>query len=178
MRNASSRPLQRGDASPRPLQRSDGPGPNLRSSGKRAEPSLRARALRLLARREHSREELRRKLAPHMAEGEDLESLLDDFTQRGWLSDARFAEQAIRAKARRFGPLKLAQHLRERGLDEEAIAAGFHAAGEEGMASIEAVWKSRFHAPPADDRERARQIRFLQGRGFALEHILKFLREA
>jgi Uncharacterized protein conserved in bacteria len=141
------------------------------------EPSLRARALRLLARREHSREELRRKLLPHLAETDNVESLLDDFTQRGWLSDARFAEHSIRAKARRFGPLRVAQHLRERGLDEEAIAAGFHAAGQDGIASIESVWKSRFHAPPADDRERARHIRFLQGRGFALDHILKFLRQ-
>ena len=142
------------------------------------EPSLRARALRLLARREHSREELRRKLVPHLAESDDVESLLEDFTQRGWLSDARFAEQSIRAKARRFGPLKVAQHLRERGVDEEAIAAGFHAAGQEGIASIESVWKSRFRALPADDRERARHIRFLQGRGFALDHILKFLRSS
>ncbi len=142
------------------------------------EPSLKARALRLLARREHSREELRRKLSAHAQEGDNVAALLDDLAARGWLSDVRFAEQAIRARARRFGPLKLAQHLRSCGVDEEAIAAGFHAAGEDGLASIEGVWKSRFGAPPADDRERARQIRFLQGRGFALDHILKFLREA
>jgi regulatory protein len=141
-----------------------------------SEPSLRARALRYLARREHSREELRRKLAGFVAEGEDLEAVLDEMAAKGWLSDARFAEHAIRARARRFGPLKLAQHLRERGLDEEAIAAGFHAAGEEGVASIEAVWRSRFHAPAADERERVRQIRFLQGRGFALEDVLRFLK--
>jgi regulatory protein len=141
------------------------------------QPSLRARALRLLARREHSREELRRKLVPHLTDSDDVESLLDDFTQRGWLSDARFAEQSIRAKARRFGPLKVAQHLRERGLDEEAIAAGFHAAGQDGVASIEAVWGSRFAQRPQDDRDLARQVRFLQGRGFAVADILRFLRE-
>ena len=142
----------------------------------RSEPSLRARALRLLARREHSREELRRKLVPHLAGSDDVESLLDDFTQRGWLSDARYAEQSIRAKARRFGPLKLAQQLRERGVDEEAIAAGFHAAGRDGVACIETVWKSRFRARPEDDRELARQVRFLQGRGFAVADILRFLK--
>ena len=142
----------------------------------RPAPSLRARALRYLARREHSREELRRKLAAHVEEGEDLEAVLDEIAAKGWLSDARCAEHAIRAKARRFGPLKLAQQLRERGLDEEAIAAGFHAAGQEGVASIAAVWRSRFHAPAADERERLRQIRFLQGRGFALDDVLKFLK--
>jgi len=143
----------------------------------RTEPSLRAGAMRFLARREHSRDELRRKLSPHAAAGEDLEMILDELAQRGWLSDARFAEQTIRAKARRFGPLKLAQHLRARGVGEEAIAAGFHAAGEEGIASIEAVWKTRFRTRPTQDRELARQARFLQGRGFAVDDILRFLRE-
>lgn len=140
------------------------------------EPSLRARAMRFLARREHSRAELRRKLAPKATEGDDLEILLDDLAQRGWLSDARFAEQSIRAKARRYGPMKLAYQLRGKGVGEEAIAAGFHAAGADGLSSLEAVWKSRFKAWPGEERERGRQVRFLQGRGFPLEVILKFLK--
>jgi regulatory protein len=142
----------------------------------RSVPSLRARAMRFLARREHSRVELRRKLAPKAVEGEDLDALLDDLAKRGWLSDTRFAEQSIRSRARRFGPLRLAQQLRSRGVDDEAIAAGFHAAGVEGASSIESVWASRFKALPVDERERGRQVRFLQGRGFALDDILKFLR--
>ncbi len=140
------------------------------------QPSLRVRAMRFLARREHSREELRRKLLAHAGEGEGLEAVLDDLERRGWLSDARFAEQSIRAKARRYGPARLAHALRAKGLDDEAIAAGFRAAGADGASNLEAVWKSRFKSPPKDDRERARQVRFLQGRGFALEEILRFLR--
>ena len=132
--------------------------------------------MRFLARREHSRDELRRKLFPRLVEGDDLEGVLDELASRGWLSDARFAEQAARAKARRFGPLKLAHYLKERGVGEEAIAAGLRAAGSDGRASLEAIWRSRFKAPPADDRERARQVRFLQGRGFALQDILKHLK--
>lgn len=143
---------------------------------RKAEPSLKARALRLLARREHSRDELRRKLDSHAVEGDNVEALLDDLAHRGWLSDVRFAEQTIRAKARRFGPFKLAQQLRARGVNEEAIAAAFHAAGADGHSSIETVWKSRFHELPADERELARQVRFLQGRGFALDDILRFLK--
>lgn len=142
----------------------------------RQEPSLRARAMRFLARREHSREELRRKLAPKVAEGEDLEAVLDDLASRGWLSDARFAEQSIRAKARRFGPRRLAEQLRAKGVDDDAIAAAFREAGEEGASSLDRVWASRFRDAPADERERARQVRFLQGRGFALEDILRFLK--
>jgi len=143
----------------------------------KSEPSLKSRALRMLARREHSREELRRKLERFAAEGENVDAVLDDLAQRGWLSDARFAEQAIRARSRRFGPLKLAQQLRSRGVAEETISAGFRAAGKDGASDIAKVWSSRFRAPPMDDRERGRQVRFLQGRGFALDETLKFLKQ-
>jgi regulatory protein len=142
----------------------------------KTEPSLRARAMRFLARREHSRAELRRKLAPKVTEGEDLDALLDDLAKRGWLSDARYAEQSIRAHARRFGPLKLAQQLRSGGVDDDTIAAGFRAAGDDGASSLDRVWRTRFSAPPADEKEKARQVRFLQGRGFPLDEILRFLR--
>ena len=143
---------------------------------RKQEPSLRARALRFLARREHSRAELARKLQPHAGEGEDVAAVLDELTRRGWLSDARFAEQSIRAKSRRFGPAKLAHDLRAKGVAEEEIDRAFRAAGEQGASDIARVWASRFDAPAADERERARQVRFLQGRGFTLGAILHFMR--
>jgi regulatory protein len=146
------------------------------SRAAKSEPSLRSRALRMLARREHSREELRRKLQAKAGEGDDVEALLDELAVNGWLSDARFAELTIRARAGRFGPLKLAQQLRNCGVDDETISAGFRAAGEDGASDIGKVWASRFRAPPADDRELARHVRFLQGRGFALDDVLKFLK--
>jgi regulatory protein len=139
--------------------------------------SLRARAMRLLARREHSRAELKRKLEPKVGEGDDLEILLDDLAQHGWLSDARFAEQSIRSGAARYGPVKLAHVLRAKGVGEETIAAAFGAAGGEAASSLEAVWRRRFAVPPASERDRAHQVRFLQGRGFPLEQVLRFLRQ-
>jgi len=142
-----------------------------------SEPSLSARAMRLLARREHSRAELKRKLEPLAGEGDDLEILLDELAQRGWLSDARYAEQSVRAKAQRYGPLKVAHALRAKGVGDETIAAAFRAAGSEGLSNLEAVWKSHFKALPADERERARQVRFLQARGFPLEEVLRYLRQ-
>jgi regulatory protein len=142
----------------------------------KTQPSLHARAMRLLARREHSRVELRRKLANIATEGDNVDVVLDELAQRGWLSDARYAEQAVRAKARRFGPVKVAHQLRSKGVDDEAIARAFRVAGEDGEADIERVWKTRFSAAPNNDRERARQVRFLQGRGFRLDDILRFLR--
>jgi regulatory protein len=142
-----------------------------------AVPSLRARAMRFLARREHSRAELKRKLAPSVGEGEDLEILLDDLSNRGWLSDARFAEHSIRAKARRFGPIKLANALRAKGLDDESIAAGFRAAGDDGASNLEQVWRTRFREVAGSEKDKARQVRFLQGRGFPLDDIFKFLKQ-
>ncbi len=137
---------------------------------------VRARALRLLARREHSRAELRRKLAPHVEEGFDLEALLDDFTQRGWLSEERFIEQTVRAKSRRFGPLKIAHHLREKGIDEADVAAALAQARAGEAEALESAWRARFGAPSPDAAGKARQIRFLQGRGFSLQSILDLLR--
>ena len=137
---------------------------------------LSARAMRLLARREHSRDELRRKLARIASESDDVDGVIESLAQKGWLSDARYAEQAVRSKSRRFGPIKVAHELRAKGVRDETIAAAFVAAGVDGAADIQRVWKSRFSALPDNDRERARQVRFLQGRGFPLDDILKFLR--
>ena len=140
------------------------------------ETELRARALRLLARREHSRAELQRKLAPHREEGVDLEALLDDFARRGWLSEERFVEQTVRAKARKYGPLKIAQHLREKGIDEAGVERGLAQARAEEGEALASAWRSRFGRPPADESENARQVRFLQQRGFPLEAVLRFLK--
>jgi regulatory protein len=142
----------------------------------KTEPSLRARAMRFLARREHSRVELRRKLATLAREGDDVDALLDELARKDWLSDARFAELAVRSKARRFGPIKVAYQLRAKGVGDEAITLAFQSAGVDGTANLEQVWRSRFSTAPAGERERGKQVRFLQGRGFSLDDILRFLK--
>ena len=144
----------------------------------KTEPSLEARAMRLLARREHSRLELAKKLSRIAGEGDDIERVLENLASKGWLSDERFAEHSVRARARRFGPLRVAHELRCKGIGEEAIEAAFRAAGIDGRADMQRVWSTRFSGKPVNDRERARQVRFLQGRGFPLDAVLRFLREA
>ncbi|HEX4780150.1 MAG TPA: recombination regulator RecX [Usitatibacter sp.] len=139
--------------------------------------SLKARAMRFLARREHSRLELARKLSRIATEEDNIDVVLEELAQKGWLSDARYAEQSVRAKARRCGPLKVAHELRCKGIADETIEAAFRAAGVDGAADMRRVWSKRFSEKPANERERARQVRFLQGRGFPLDPILKFLRE-
>src|SRR5262249_25143170 len=96
-----------------------------RASGRRGhrgsvknEPTLRERALRLLARREHSRSELARKLRPHVLPEDDLDALLDDLSKRKQLSDERYAESRAHALSRKFGAARIAQELRAKGVDK------------------------------------------------------------
>ncbi|MDR0634798.1 MAG: recombination regulator RecX [Azoarcus sp.] len=141
------------------------------------EPSLRERALRHLARRDHSRAELARKLAPHGSAGE-IETVLDRIGELSLQSDARMAASWVRGHAGRFGRARLQNELARRGVAPELIE---EALADDGLASeterAHAVWRAKFHAAPADAREWARQARFLHGRGFAADIVRAVLRE-
>lgn len=138
--------------------------------------SLRVRALRLLAAREHPRVELRRKLAPHAADPDELESLLDEFAKRGWLSEERVVEQVIQTRRARFGSRRIRQELLEKGVAEEVVAATLPQLKESDLEAARVVWTKKFGTLPRNAAERARQIRFMQGRGFALDTILKVIK--
>jgi regulatory protein len=137
--------------------------------------SMRIRALRFLARREHSRQELARKLEPHTADERDLEGLLDELQARGWLSEQRVAEQLVRAAAGRYGVRKVLEQLRDKGVDAEVVAQARIALQANDLQSARAVWRKRFGRLPRDRHERARQARFLEQRGFEPEVIRKVL---
>lgn len=156
---------------------------------KKPELSLRARALQYLARREYSRAELRGKLLPHVgADGdsslsqpeslqtEGLDALLDDLTARGWLSDARAAAQWLHAKRSRFGTGRISHELRQKGIPEELITNALPGLKESELDAARDVWQKKFGALPQDEKEKARQVRFLQSRGFGLDVIFKVLR--
>ncbi|MGE5468404.1 MAG: recombination regulator RecX [Ignavibacteria bacterium] len=138
---------------------------------------LRQRAIRLLARREHTRAELARKLAPLGTE-EDIDAVLAELSASGLLSDARAAAAYVRSNAARFGAARLRQTLRRKGVDAELIDAQLEEADvPDEMARAREVWARKFAAPPADAREWARQARFLQGRGFSTDTIRRLLKE-
>jgi regulatory protein len=137
--------------------------------------SLRQRALNYLARREYSRLELQRKLAAHVQEGDDLDALLDDFQKRGWLSDARFAEQVVNTRKNRFGSLKVAHELREKGVAEHLVEQAIN--GLNDLESARSVWQKKFGRLPKTREEWAKQARFLQGRGFGFDVIKKVLKQ-
>jgi regulatory protein len=158
-----------------------------KENGKRSarpEISLRARALQYLARREYSRAELRGKLLPHVQVDEDfeqvspvnLDALLDDLITRGWLSDERAATQLVHAKRSRFGTQRIAHELRQKGIAEELISAALPELKDSELEAAREVWKKKFGVAPQDDKEKARQVRFLQSRGFSVDVVFKVLR--
>jgi len=137
----------------------------------RREPSLRERALRLLARREHSRAELAKKLQVHSRPGDDLEALLDDLSRRKFLSDERYAESRTHALSRKFGAARIAHELRARGLDKDLADKASKTARATELERAREVWRRKFRSAPKTREERARQMRFLQSRGFSFDAI-------
>ncbi|MGD9870414.1 MAG: recombination regulator RecX [Thauera sp.] len=141
------------------------------------EPTLRERALRHLARRDHSRAELSRKLASH-GEPDEIAAVIDRMSELGLQSDSRYAEAFVRSKSARFGSTRLRSELSRRGVDRDLIDAALETECVESETErARAVLRGRFSTPPADAREWGRQARFLQTRGFAPELIRKLLKE-
>ena len=137
--------------------------------------SLKGRALRWLANREHSRAELERKLAPHEEEPGQLQRTLDELQARGFISDARTAESVLHRRAARLGAGRLRQELQAKGLDPALIAQVMEPLKDTELARAQEVWRRKFDQPPQDATERARQSRFLAARGFGGEVIRKVL---
>jgi len=133
--------------------------------------SLRERALRLLARREHSRAELARKLEQAGFVHDDIVPLLDAFEAQNWLSDRRFAESYVADHRARAGSIKLAYDLRQRGVSDAIIEAVLGESRDSELERARDVWKKKFGSAPADVVEKARQIRFMQSRGFTPDII-------
>ena len=137
--------------------------------------SLKGRALRLLALREHSRSELLTKLTPHVQEGEDLPALLDELEARDFINPQRVADSIVHSKAHRYGAARVAQQMRSKGLDTELIGDAIEQLRATELQRAREVWRRRFDALPATPQERARQMRFLLGRGFGGDVVRKVL---
>ena len=137
--------------------------------------SLRERALGCLTRREYSYAELYRKLQAYAGD-QDLNALLDEFKQRGWLSDERYVDQIVHARRGKAGSLKVAHDLRAQGVAEELVSQALAQMQPEERQSAYHLWQKKFGVPPQSREEWARQARFLQSRGFSTETIKAVLR--
>ncbi|MFO1324971.1 MAG: regulatory protein RecX [Burkholderiales bacterium] len=136
-------------------------------------------AVRWLARRDYSRAELTQRLRQRGVADVDIERALDELAAAGYLSDARYAQTVVAQRAGRYGKRAIAHTLRERGIPAaEAADALAPLAATDELADAQALWQQRFGAAPANDREKARQVRFLQSRGYGLSVALRVLRAA
>jgi regulatory protein len=146
--------------------------------------SVKGRALRYLSQREHSRVELERKLARHVQDTEDasapaqIAAALDDLAAKGLLSEARTAESVLNSQGRRYGVRRLKQTLQGKGLAPELVASTLQRARGTELERAREVWQRRFGEAANDAAERARQMRFLAGRGFEGEVIRRVVRGA
>jgi len=134
--------------------------------------------MNILARREHSRAELARKLAPH-AEADAIEALLNQFEQENLLSNTRYVEMLAHARAGKHGSLRLKADLRDKGVPDSEMAAALENARGQDLAAARAVWQKKFGdaagAQADGAAERARQFRFLASRGFPGEVIRRVI---
>jgi regulatory protein len=161
------------------------PGDRLQADRPRSAPRppkpLKARAIALLARREYSRTELRDKLAAGGERDADgmtaVDAVLDELAALGFLSDDRFAKSVVRQKSGGYSKRAIGAALKAKGVSGDAASEALASADIDDQAALVALWRRRFGKPPADDREMARQARFLQGRGFSLSAIFKLLRD-
>lgn len=127
----------------------------------------------LLARREHGRVELTRKLRQRGAGDELIETALDRLTEEGLLSEARYLESFIAYRARSgYGPLRIREELGQRGLPRSDIEQALRESGLDWQDQLTDTWRRKFSGHlPADARERAKQGRFLAYRGYSMEMI-------
>lgn len=139
---------------------------------------VRNAAVRLLARREHSARELGRKLRERGFARDAVEEVIEGLVGERLVDDRRFAEAMTASRAGRGqGPVRIRAVLQEHGLDEGLVQQALDESDTDWPALAAAVRKKRFGRLPADYRERARQARFLQYRGFTADQIQHALRE-
>lgn len=133
--------------------------------------SLKGRALRLLAGREHSRAELEKKLRPHEAEPGELQRALDELQAKGFIDEQRVVDSVLHRRAARLGAGRVKQELQAKGISAEAVAAAVEGLRGTELERARDVWRKKFGEPAADPAGRAKQMRFLASRGFGAEAI-------
>ena len=168
--------------------------------GAKQSPSLKARALRLLSLREYSRKGLAAKLtesearwaklakndskadleadsevSPVKSSALDIEVILDDFEARGWLSDERFAEALVRRRSERYGTRKIQDELERAGVDSSKSAQLLKTLKETEYQRAYELWSRKFGSLAQEQKERARQYRFLASKGFSSDVVSKVI---
>ncbi|WAJ39425.1 recombination regulator RecX [Pseudomonas sp. GOM7] len=139
--------------------------------------AVRRAAMDLLARREHGRVELAGKLRRRGAPDKLIEAALDRLAEEGLLSEARYLESFVAARARSgHGPQRIREELVQRGLARAQVEQALRESGIDWFAQLRDVWQRKFAGRlPVDARERAQQGRFLAYRGYPMDMIGRLL---
>lgn len=128
--------------------------------------SLKARVLKLLSQREHSKSELARKLRALETPDGELAQVLDDFEAKGLISEERVAGSVVNAKASRMGGMRLRQELQAKGLNADLVRETIAGLKDTELQRAQTVWAKKFGVAALDANARAKQMRFLATRGF------------
>ena len=139
---------------------------------------LRAKAIGWLARREHSSAELAAKLGRLTPEDTLVEAVLADLRSHDLLSDTRFVESFVRSRSARYGSARVAGDLRAKGVPFEQARDLIDSLKAVDLARAQALWERKFGVAAADSAARAKQMRFLQARGFPSEVIRRVVPRA
>jgi regulatory protein len=142
------------------------------------QPSLKGRALRLLSQREHSRQELERKLRPFEEVPGELAQALDELQAKDFINEQRVIESVVNRRASKLGTSRLQQELQAKGLDAHAVSEALQGLRDTEVDRAREVWRKRFGEPAADANARAKQMRFLLTRGFAAEAVRRVVSSA
>ena len=138
--------------------------------------SLKSKALAFLARREHTYNELFTKLQRYTDNLDEIRTILDDLKQRGWLSEERYIAGYISAKKNKYGSLKIRYNLQQKKVDPDLIEQILNQNSTDEYQIAHDIWQRKFGGTlPRDTKEKMRQSRFLQSRGFNYDIIKKII---
>lgn len=135
--------------------------------------------MRLLSRREHSAFEIRDKLLKRDFDNKEVEQVIIELQQGGWLSDERYAEAYVRMRQLKgFGPVRIAMELNQRGVEESIVDTYLHADDESWQQTLEQQYRKKYKNKSIEDyNDKAKRIRFLQYRGFTLDVIYQVVKD-
>ena len=135
------------------------------------QPTLKGRALRLLSQREHSRQELERKLRPFEEVPGELAQALDELQAKDFINEQRVLDSVVNRRASKLGASRVKQELQAKGLTPEAVSEALQGLRETEVERAREVWRKKFGELALDANARAKQVRFLLTRGFASEAV-------
>lgn len=133
--------------------------------------SLKGRALRLLGAREHSRDELERRLGQFEQEPGSLAKALDELQAKGFINEQRVLESVLNRRSAKLGVARIRQELQGKGLASEAVMDAVEQLRSTEVERAREVWRKKFGQPPVDAAQRGKQMRFLASRGFGADAI-------